>query len=99
MKLVRDNIPQIILENGRTPVTETIPQGDMLAHLNKKLQEEVCEYLGGNDIMEVCDIIEVLYAIIDTLGYSKEQIEQMRLAKRMTNGGFSKRILLKEVID
>lgn len=80
-------------------MTETIPQHDILVHLNKKLQEEVCEYLDGNDVMEVCDILEVLHAITDALGYSNDQIEQMRLAKQMTNGGFSKRILLKEIID
>ena len=42
-------------------------------------------------------MLEVLYAIVDTLGYSKEETERLRAQKAGRNGGFKERILLREI--
>lgn len=99
MKLVRDHIPQIITDSGRTPITEIIPESEYLTHLDRKLTEEVNEYLESKDIMEICDVLEVLYAIMDAHGYSKAEIEQLRTKKASKNGEFKQRIFLKEIIE
>src|SRR5699024_12138031 len=43
-KLVRDNIPDIIRADGKTPVTRILDQEEYLNELDRKLQEEVAEY-------------------------------------------------------
>jgi predicted house-cleaning noncanonical NTP pyrophosphatase (MazG superfamily) len=44
-KLVRDKIPEIITGQGRTPDIETFGDHDYFLALNRKLREEVDEYL------------------------------------------------------
>ena len=43
-KLVRDNIPKIMIQNGTTPITRILSDEEYLTELNKKLLEEVKEY-------------------------------------------------------
>ena len=40
-KLVRDNIPEIMIKNGAKPVTKILSDDEYLNELNKKLQEEL----------------------------------------------------------
>ena len=46
-KLVRDKIPDIILKDNELPVTRILDDEEFIKELNKKLQEEVNEYLEG----------------------------------------------------
>lgn len=55
-KLVRDNIPEIMIKNGAKPVTRILSDNEYLEELNKKLLEEVNEYLSSGDILELADI-------------------------------------------
>ena len=48
-KLVRDNIPDIMLEKGVTPVTRILDEEEYMIELNKKLLEEVNEYLESGE--------------------------------------------------
>ena len=43
--------------------------------------------------------MEVLYATASARGYSIEELEQSRIKKRETRGGFEKKILLTKVIE
>ena len=43
-KLVREKIPQIIKDAGKTPIIEILSDEDYLKELDKKLNEEVAEY-------------------------------------------------------
>ena len=63
-KLVRDNIPEIMIENGAKPVTRILSDEEYLRELNKKLLEEVNEYLESGNILELADIEEVLQSIV-----------------------------------
>jgi predicted house-cleaning noncanonical NTP pyrophosphatase (MazG superfamily) len=98
-KLVRDNIIDIIINNGGKPSYETLTIAQCLEELNKKLLEEVMEYLENKDITELADIEEVKLAILKLQGISNEEFENIRLAKVKERGAFEKRIFLKDVIE
>lgn len=67
-KLVRDKIPQIIIDVGKKPITEILDQERYLAESDKKLEEEVAEYLADKSIEEMADVLEVLFAICEARG-------------------------------
>ena len=96
-KLVRDRIPEIIESSGRTCVTEILSDEDYLKMLDAKLDEELAEYHADQNIEELADLMEVIYAAAIARGYTLEQLEQVRAAKAANRGGFEKKILLKEV--
>lgn len=93
-KLVRDNIPEIIIKNGRVPVIHTAEIEEFEVALLKKLREEVDEYIENPSEEEIVDVIEVLYAIYQVKGYDPEDLEKKRKEKLKVRGGFVKRIIL-----
>ena len=94
-KLVRDKIPQIIKDAGKTPIIEILSDEDYLKELDKKLNEEVAEYQADKSIEEMADILEVLYAICEARGYSVEQLMQVKAKKQEERGGFADKIYWK----
>ena len=98
-KLVRDNIPEIIKGHGQTPVVRVLDDVEYLSALNEKLQEEVVEYMTDNTLEELCDILEVVYAIAKFKGYSESDIDTARGDKSARNGRFEKRIFLEKVVN
>lgn len=97
-KLVRDKIPEIIVEHDKaTPITRVLNNEEYLEELNKKLQEEVKEYLEDNNIEEMADILEVLHGILDAKGYTWEELEKVRINKVEKRGAFKKKIFLEKV--
>jgi Uncharacterized conserved protein len=97
-KLVRDRIPEIITNQGNIPVTRKLTDHEYILYLNKKLKEEVDEYLEHNCIEELCDIAEVINAITAAMHQSDEAFEEIKEQKRRSNGAFQDRILLKKII-
>ena len=98
-KLVRDRIPEIIEASGKTCTCETLSDEQYIELLNKKLQEEVTEYLESGTVEELADIGEVMHAILDYKGIPLEEFQRVRSEKLQERGGFAKRILLKEVTE
>jgi len=96
-KLVRDKIPEIINKSGKTCLWEVFPDDEYINALNTKLLEEAKEYLEIGTAEELADIIEVIKAIMEYKGLSEETIEDIRLNKLETRGGFKKRIILRSV--
>ena len=96
-KLVRDRIPEIIVRSGKRAVTDMIPEKDMGLALDRKLQEEVGEYLESRNMEEMADVLEVLHGIAFHMGIPWEKIEEERLRKREERGGFEKGIRLLRV--
>ena len=96
-KLVRDKIPEIIEASGNTCETEILSDGEYLRMLDKKLDEELAEYHQEQNIEELADLLEVLYATAKARGYSIEELEHVRVDKQKARGGFDKKILLKSV--
>lgn len=98
-KLVRDKIPAIIEQSGKTCETEILSDEAYLQMLDKKLDEELAEYHKDQNIEELADLLEVLFAAAKARGYSIEELYQVRDEKRKARGGFEEKILLKSVIE
>ena len=98
-KLVRDKIPEIIEASGKKCDTAVLADKDFLYMLDKKLGEEVKEYQESHEVEELADVLEVIYAIAETKGVSKKQLEDIRAAKAEKRGAFEKKILLKSVTE
>ena len=96
-KLVRDHIPEKIRSTGQNPVVKVLDDSKYLDALNKKLQEEVSEYLKDNCLEELCDILEVVYAIAKIKGYTHGDIETRRNNKNIENGAFENKLFLEKV--
>ena len=96
-KLVRDKIPEIIEASGKTCETEILSDEEYLQMLDKKLDEELTEYHQEQNIEELADLLEVLYATAKARGYSIEELEKVRIEKQKARGGFDMKILLKSV--
>ena len=97
-KLVRDRIPEIIEASGKSCVTEILSDEAYLRLLDAKLDEELAEYHSDQNIEELADLLEVIYAAAMARGYTLEQLESVRAAKAEKRGAFANKILLKEVI-
>lgn len=98
-KLVRDKIPDIILSKGDKCKTEILSDEDYIKMLDLKLIEEMEEYQIDKSIEELADLLEVIYAAAAARGYSTVQLEKIRQDKLKRRGGFTKKILLNEVIS
>ena len=96
-KLVRDRIPDIIEESGKTCVTEILSDEEYLRMVDAKLDEELAEYHKDQNIEELADLMEVIYAAAVARGYTIEQLEKARTNKIEKRGAFQKKILLVEV--
>ena len=95
-KLVRDKIPEIIEADGKVPVTKKLDDAEFRKELNKKLLEEVREYIEDSNVEELADIVEVIYGILDSMHVSREEFEKIRIAKAEKRGAFKDRIFLEE---
>ena len=98
-KLVRDKIPEIIEASSKTCETEILSDEEYLQMLDKKLDEELAEYHQEQNIEELADLLEVLYATAKARGYSIEELEQIRVEKQKARGGFEGKVLLKSVMQ
>ncbi len=96
-KLVRDNIPDIIIKNGETPTIKFLNDTDYVNLLELKLLEEVNEYLEDKNIEELADIYEVYLAILKSKNIEIEEVINVATRKREKNGGFDKKIYLESV--
>ena len=93
-KLVRDKIEEIMIANGAKPITRILSDEEYLKELDKKLLEEVKEYLESGEIEELADIEEVILAILNAKGQTKENLEEIRKKKVLKRGAFNKKLFL-----
>lgn len=97
-KLVRDRIPEIISEAGKECKTETFSEIQYRFALRDKLIEEALEVkavLNDEDLIkELADLFEVIEAILQESGISKEAVLAEQKKRRNERGGFEKRIKL-----
>ncbi len=98
-KLVRDRIPEIIENDGKTCRIEILTDEDYIKKVDEKLDEELAEYHKDQNIEELADLMEVIYAAAIARGYSVEELEAVRQKKVQKRGAFAKKMLLKEVIE
>lgn len=99
-KLVRDNIPDIIRNNGEEPIVEVLDDERYKTELERKLLEEANEVInaGGVDrVEELADLLEVMDALVIHEGYTLDDVLEARSSKLEKRGGFSKRLYLSDV--
>ena len=102
-KLVRDKIPQIIKESGKTPVTKILNEKEYITELRKKSQEELQEYLTAETdqeaLEELADLLEIIHALAKVHGSTIEEVDKIRVEKAAKRGGFTDKVFLIEVQD
>lgn len=96
-KLVRDKIPQIIEADGRKCEIRIADKKEHYELLEAKLKEEVQEFLEAKNLEELADVMEVLFGLAESLGYSEEDLMKKREEKREERGRFGEGIVLGKV--
>lgn len=94
-KLIRDNIPEIIRQNGGNPSIYIANEDEYWEKLKEKLQEEIKEFEESESMEEMADILEVIDAIIADKKFDKKEILRIKKKKAEERGRFKKRIILK----
>ena len=98
-KLVRDNIPEIILKDGWTPVTRILEDAEYKKELEDKLKEECNEVIESDSttrIEELADVLEVVRALAKIEGKSLNDVIEVAEAKKLKRGAFDKKIYLEK---
>ena len=93
-KLVRDKIPEIIAQQGESANIRILNGKEYTVALEQKLDEETAEFHKEKNLEELADILEVVYALADDLGCTKEDLLQVYNQKHEKRGGFQSRIFL-----
>lgn len=96
-ELVRDKIPEIIAAAGKRCKVRVLAEEDIGACLLAKLRDEVAELEEAASIEKVADIMEVLGALAERMGSSRDEVESRRKEKRVRRGGFEKGLFLEYV--
>ena len=93
-KLVRDKIPALIERNGEIPKIRILDEEEYRRCLEAKLDEEVAEFHADRNAEELADILEVVYALAETIGCTREELLACYEKKHAERGGFRKRVFL-----
>lgn len=91
-KLVRDRIPEIIRADGKECEIRVAEGKEKYELLEKKLMEEVNEFLEDKNLEELADVMEVLFGLAREIGYSEEDLIRKREEKKGERGGFEEGI-------
>ena len=93
-KMVRDKIPQIIKDQGEVPHIRILSDAEYSEALDQKLKEETGEFFAEKNLEELADILEVVYAQAENLGFTKEELHVCYERKHKKRGGFHNRVFL-----
>ena len=95
-KLIRDRLPQIMRDQGLTVFDRRMETDEFIARLKDKLVEEAREAAASGDradlVEELADLAEVIAALTTAAGITQDEIEALRLKKRIERGGFDDRV-------
>jgi predicted house-cleaning noncanonical NTP pyrophosphatase (MazG superfamily) len=98
-KLVRDKIPQLIKESGRSCTSRILNEKEYFDALLDKIVEEIEEYrISGNE-EELSDVYEVLDCLVELKEYEPLHLDYLQLIRREQRGSFKDRVLLLDVED
>lgn len=100
-KLVRDNIPEIIKNNGENPIISILDDKRYKEELEKKLFEEYNEVLeasGMDRIEELADMLEVIIALAKLENKTLNDVIEVQKQKVKKRGAFDEKIYLEKVI-
>ena len=94
MKLVRDKIPKIIRESGRTCDYHVASEAELKAALFDKLREELNEFIATPCLEEGADMYEVLLAIFEIHNFKLLDVMRAASDKEIERGSFELGIIL-----
>ena len=97
-KLVRDKIPDLIIESGKNP--EYYVESDKEKYeqrLFDKMREELQEFADNPCIEEAADMYEVWFSIIRHWNMLPIDVISCANKKRSERGGFTDRIVLQKI--
>lgn len=101
-KLVRDKIPEIIENDGETPVVRVLNDNEYKKELEKKLKEEYEEVLLAKDkkerLEELADMLEVIRMLALLEDEDIQSVINIMDRKREKRGGFTKKLFLEKTI-
>lgn len=95
--LVRDNVPSLIEESGRTVIVERAKPEEIQDLLRFKLHETLNQYDNSQDILDLIKCLEVIDAIAVTHGISPTTVLKMKDEMRNKKGGYHEMLVLKEI--
>jgi len=102
-KLVRDNIPNIIRNNGGDPVIRILTNEEYKNELEKKLYEEYTEVLNAHEsserIEELADMLEIISSLAKLENKTLNDVIETAKNKNIKRGGFENKIFLEKVIE
>jgi len=102
-KLVRDNIPEIISNDNRNPITRILSDEEYKNELEKKLLEEYNEVLETSTseerIEELADMLEIIQTLATLENKTLGDVIEVAKIKKLKRGGFEKKIFLERVLD
>lgn len=105
-KLVRDKIPEIIIDKhgeNSLDIKELKDKRDILIYSLNKLIEEAYELKdavmndASDSLEELADVVCALKKVQKELGYTDENVEAACIIKTANKGGFEHNFVLKEV--
>ena len=97
MKLVRDRIPEIIIEDGRTPVYHIADIEEYKRELFRKVEEELNEFREDPCVEEAADLVEAVYALLEAHNHFLFDVAEAGMRKNAIVGGFSRGVILEKV--
>ena len=97
MKLVRDNIPDIINSDGKDCKYHYAGEEEFKTYLFEKLREELLEFIEKPSVEEAADMYEAFTEILFVHGIQLENVKNYARFKRYERGGFDARVILEEV--
>ena len=97
MKLVRDRIPRLIEEDGKTPKYHHADVGEFVQRLEDKMKEELQEFMEKPCLEEAGDMYEVLRCLCWLHRFDMQDVINSADLKRIDRGGFNKGVVLEEI--
>ena len=97
MKLVRDKIPDIIKDSGKTPETSVV-SGELYKHmLARKLLEELEEFMQCPCAEEAGDMFEVCRSLFAEHKITMAEVSEAANKKKKLRGAFKAGLILHSV--
>lgn len=100
-KLIRDQLPGIMESQGTTLHTRILVDDEFVQMLKEKLLEEAKEVQLAQNLdeltEELADVLEVIHALSKVSGISIQAIENKRIEKKHSKGGFDAGIFVERV--
>lgn len=93
-KLVRDRIPEVIMDSGKECSWNIIAEADLEAALVRKLEEELQEFKENPCVEEAADLLEVIEGLCHFYGWPASEVLRAKAEKKAERGGFEKGIML-----